>query len=163
MYGIDVQQDYLNGGPTGIPTNGVIIENILFGNVTGTANISAQDYYVLCGSGSCSNIDFVDCNVVGGENASSCNFPPSGCPISVPVYGQCGGIGYTGSTTCTCGSACAFSNPYYSQCLPVEQSSDTSVPDYGQCGGLDYTGLTVCTCGSTCVYSNPYYSQCLLI
>ncbi|TFY78668.1 hypothetical protein EWM64_g5341 [Hericium alpestre] len=35
-----------------------------------------------------------------------------------PVYGQCGGQGWTGSTTCAAGSVCTFSNPYYSQCLP---------------------------------------------
>ncbi|KAG8853754.1 hypothetical protein FRB96_008009 [Tulasnella sp. 330] len=36
----------------------------------------------------------------------------------VSVYGQCGGIGYSGSTTCAAGSTCVYSNPYYSQCLP---------------------------------------------
>ncbi|KAG8860317.1 Endoglucanase EG-II [Tulasnella sp. 330] len=33
------------------------------------------------------------------------------------LYGQCGGIGYTGPTTCSSG-VCTYSNPYYSQCLP---------------------------------------------
>ncbi|AEO56416.1 glycoside hydrolase family 61 protein [Thermothelomyces thermophilus ATCC 42464] len=36
---------------------------------------------------------------------------------SVPLYGQCGGIGYTGPTTCAQGT-CKVSNEYYSQCLP---------------------------------------------
>ncbi|KIM39800.1 glycoside hydrolase family 5 protein [Hebeloma cylindrosporum] len=52
---------------------------------------------------------------------------------SVPAYGQCGGAGYTGSTLCAAGSTCAFSNQWYSQCLPVCQNpgaaaltSDTS-------------------------------------
>ncbi|KAK7034704.1 hypothetical protein VNI00_012111 [Paramarasmius palmivorus] len=40
-----------------------------------------------------------------------------------PVWGQCGGIGWTGSTTCVSGACCTVSNPYYSQCLP------------GTCGG----------------------------
>ncbi|KAJ7776579.1 glycoside hydrolase [Mycena maculata] len=35
-----------------------------------------------------------------------------------PIYGQCGGIGWTGPTTCATGSVCTFGNPYYSQCLP---------------------------------------------
>ncbi|KAF4616422.1 hypothetical protein D9613_008471 [Agrocybe pediades] len=35
-----------------------------------------------------------------------------------PVYGQCGGQGWTGATTCASGSTCVVSNPYYSQCLP---------------------------------------------
>ncbi|KAH9481222.1 Endo-1,4-beta-xylanase A [Psilocybe cubensis] len=34
------------------------------------------------------------------------------------AYGQCGGIGWTGSTTCISGFTCTYSNPYYSQCLP---------------------------------------------
>ncbi|CAK5263021.1 unnamed protein product [Mycena citricolor] len=37
---------------------------------------------------------------------------------SVAVYGQCGGIGYTGSTVCDAGSVCTANNSYYSQCLP---------------------------------------------
>jgi xyloglucan-specific exo-beta-1,4-glucanase len=32
-------------------------------------------------------------------------------------YGQCGGIGFTGCTTCASGSTCTYSNAYYSQCL----------------------------------------------
>ncbi|KAG8864203.1 hypothetical protein FRB96_006024 [Tulasnella sp. 330] len=35
------------------------------------------------------------------------------------LYEQCGGIGWTGSTACTNGGVCVYSNPYYSQCLPV--------------------------------------------
>ncbi|MCJ1306578.1 hypothetical protein MMC25_000221 [Agyrium rufum] len=34
------------------------------------------------------------------------------------LYGQCGGIGWKGATTCVAGSVCIVSNPYYSQCLP---------------------------------------------
>lgn len=37
---------------------------------------------------------------------------------AVPVWGQCGGINYGGSTICDAGSTCVFQNPYYSQCLP---------------------------------------------
>ncbi|KAL6871874.1 carbohydrate-binding module family 1 protein [Trichoderma novae-zelandiae] len=32
-------------------------------------------------------------------------------------YGQCGGIGYKGCLVCTAGTACKYSNDYYSQCL----------------------------------------------
>ncbi|KJA16679.1 glycoside hydrolase family 5 protein [Hypholoma sublateritium FD-334 SS-4] len=35
-----------------------------------------------------------------------------------PVYGQCGGTGWTGATTCATGSGCVVTNQYYSQCLP---------------------------------------------
>ena len=79
-YGIDVQQDYLNGGPTGNPSNGVLIQNLLFENVTGTATAGARDYYVLCGDGSCEGLEFVDVNITGGGVKSSCNYPATGCP-----------------------------------------------------------------------------------
>ncbi|KAF3929742.1 hypothetical protein ABW19_dt0200374 [Dactylella cylindrospora] len=34
-----------------------------------------------------------------------------------PMWAQCGGIGWTGSTTCVAGATCRVLNPYYSQCL----------------------------------------------
>ncbi|KAF3921078.1 hypothetical protein AA313_de0205549 [Arthrobotrys entomopaga] len=34
------------------------------------------------------------------------------------AYGQCGGIGWTGATTCVSGWTCQYGNDYYSQCLP---------------------------------------------
>ncbi|KAH8661514.1 neutral endopolygalacturonase SSPG6 [Tricladium varicosporioides] len=79
-YGIVIQQDYLNGGPTGSPSNGVIIENVLVKNVSGTATSKAKNYYVLCGNGSCSNFVWDNVHIVGGGKNSSCNFPASGCP-----------------------------------------------------------------------------------
>jgi hypothetical protein len=35
QYGIDIEQDYLNGGPTGLATNGVVMTNIVFRNIKG--------------------------------------------------------------------------------------------------------------------------------
>lgn len=37
-------------------------------------------------------------------------------------FGQCGGIGWTGPTTCVAGSTCVLNNAYYSQCLPGTSS-----------------------------------------
>ncbi|KAF7296256.1 Glycoside hydrolase [Mycena chlorophos] len=45
---------------------------------------------------------------------------------TVPVYGQCGGIGYTGSTVCASGSYCYDQNPYYSQCIPGTTSTSST-------------------------------------
>ncbi|EPS38637.1 hypothetical protein H072_7607 [Dactylellina haptotyla CBS 200.50] len=42
------------------------------------------------------------------------------------VYGQCGGIGWTGPTTCVSGSTCVYSNDYYSQCIPSTQVTTTT-------------------------------------
>jgi cellulase len=36
---------------------------------------------------------------------------------SAPLYGQCGGNGWTGPTTCSSGR-CVASNEWYSQCVP---------------------------------------------
>ncbi|KAI8992889.1 alpha/beta-hydrolase [Trametes punicea] len=40
-----------------------------------------------------------------------------------PVWGQCGGIGWTGPTTCVAGSVCVKENDYYSQCQPGSAST----------------------------------------
>ncbi|KAJ7087649.1 carbohydrate esterase family 1 protein [Mycena belliarum] len=48
---------------------------------------------------------------------SNTGTPSGGTGCSTAKYGQCGGIGFTGCTTCASGSTCKFSNDYYSQCL----------------------------------------------
>ncbi|KAF2757030.1 glycoside hydrolase [Pseudovirgaria hyperparasitica] len=76
-YGIDIQQDYLNGGPTGVPTNGVTIKGVTMSNITGTATSDAKNYYILCGSGSCSDFTFNGISITGGTG-DSCNYSPAG-------------------------------------------------------------------------------------
>ncbi|KAI0084686.1 endoglucanase [Irpex rosettiformis] len=41
------------------------------------------------------------------------------------VWQQCGGIGFSGSTTCVSGSFCSVINDYYSQCVP---GTNTAAP-----------------------------------
>jgi len=53
----------------------------------------------------------------GSATTASQASSPSGGGQTVPKYGQCGGTGYTGATTCATGSTCKASNQYYSQCL----------------------------------------------
>lgn len=81
-YGIDIQQDYGNAGSAGIPSNGVLVANITFSNISGWVVPTAKDYYILCGDGSCQNFTFDNVDIVGGTVASSCNYPPGGCPGS---------------------------------------------------------------------------------
>ncbi|KAF3916172.1 Polygalacturonase [Arthrobotrys entomopaga] len=69
--GIDIDQAY--DGTEGSPTNGVKISNVKFVNVTGTVNSGAKDYYISCGSGSCSGITFSGVKVTGGKG-DSCNY-----------------------------------------------------------------------------------------
>ncbi|KAI0630393.1 hypothetical protein C8Q77DRAFT_1280451 [Trametes polyzona] len=40
--------------------------------------------------------------------------------------GQCGGVGWTGSTTCAAGAVCTVQNEYYSQCVPGAASEPAS-------------------------------------
>ncbi|CAE6452690.1 hypothetical protein ACGC1H_003175 [Rhizoctonia solani] len=57
-------------------------------------------------------------SVVATPSASSCPTASEGnSSAAVAKYYRCGGIGYTGSTTCAEGLKCVEQNPYYSQCL----------------------------------------------
>ncbi|KAF3927972.1 hypothetical protein ABW20_dc0109783 [Dactylellina cionopaga] len=45
------------------------------------------------------------------------------------LYGQCGGQGWTGPTTCVTGAVCVWLNAYHSQCLPASSfPTTTSAP-----------------------------------
>ncbi|KUJ18200.1 cellulase-domain-containing protein [Mollisia scopiformis] len=76
------------------------------------------------------------------------------------MAGQCGGIGWTGFTTCTQGWFCQVQGAYYSQCAASPIPSGDQVPD-GQCAGQTYTGLTQCSPGYFCSFHDIYYSQCI--
>ncbi|KAF3902691.1 Endoglucanase-5 [Arthrobotrys entomopaga] len=41
-------------------------------------------------------------------------------------YGQCGGVGWTGPTTCVSWFTCVYRNDYYSQCVPGSGSPTTT-------------------------------------
>ncbi|KAG8904229.1 hypothetical protein FRC01_008818 [Tulasnella sp. 417] len=45
---------------------------------------------------------------------------------AVAMWGQCGGIGHTGETTCVAGAVCTYSNDWYSQCLPGTATTTTT-------------------------------------
>ncbi|KAE8329187.1 glycoside hydrolase superfamily [Aspergillus sergii] len=49
--------------------------------------------------------------------ASRSTAAPSSSASAVAHYYQCGGINYSGPTTCESGYTCVKQNPYYSQCL----------------------------------------------
>ncbi|KAG4031885.1 hypothetical protein MFRU_008g02390 [Monilinia fructicola] len=46
------------------------------------------------------------------------------------AYAQCGGIGWTGTTTCVAGYVCTVGNAYFSQCLPGTSTLTTSTSGY---------------------------------
>ncbi|KAJ7625106.1 hypothetical protein DFH06DRAFT_1273324 [Mycena polygramma] len=47
---------------------------------------------------------------------------------TAPQYGQCGGTGWTGTTTCPANFSCTVSNQWYSQCLPGGAATSTTPP-----------------------------------
>lgn len=77
-------------------------------------------------------------------------------------YGQCGGNNWEGTNCCAIGSVCAFSNEFYSQCIPKPNSGPCQ-SIYGQCGGQGFSGATCCQEGTECVKDSEYYSQCRAI
>ncbi|KAG4426516.1 Endoglucanase EG-II [Cadophora malorum] len=70
-------------------------------------------------------------------------------------YGQCGGIGWSGATTCTSGWTCKYGNEYYSQCLPGSSppvissstrsatSATTSAPSASATSKVKYAGVNI--------------------
>jgi hypothetical protein len=53
----------------------------------------------------------------GGGGTTTSSASGSTGTGTVAKYGQCGGTGYTGPTSCAAGSTCTYSNQWYSQCL----------------------------------------------
>nr|QNS31434.1 XYN8 [Ceratobasidium cereale] len=64
--------------------------------------------------------------------------------LGVAVWGQCGGIGYGGSTTCDSGTTCVYTNAYYSQCQP-----GTAAPTTAPGGGVTTTAAPPTTTSPT--------------
>ncbi|KAF8900508.1 putative endoglucanase [Mucidula mucida] len=100
-------------------------------------------------------------------------------PISVrgqaPVWGQCGGTGWTGPMTCAEGSVCTVLNSFYSQCTPGTAASTgsstttaASLPTSScaipppSAGTLQYTGVNIagfdfgCNSDGSCTASAAY-------
>ncbi|KAF8205727.1 cellobiohydrolaseII [Mycena galopus ATCC 62051] len=77
----------------------------------------------------------------------------------VSVYGQCGGIGYTGSTTCAAGSTCVVNNAYYSQCLPGSSGGTTTTTTTIKTTTTGTTTSTSPTGSQTPDAGNPYLNH----
>lgn len=57
---------------------------------------------------------------------SSLSLLIAGAAAQASPYGQCGGSGWTGSTSCVSGYQCTSQNPYYYQCVPGTASATSS-------------------------------------
>jgi len=83
------------------PNSSVTYSNIKFGSINST--------YSATGSSSSSSS--------GSPTTTSSSASSTSTGGTQVEYGQCGGTGWTGPTTCVAGTTCVYSNPYYSQCL----------------------------------------------
>ncbi|KAL3455759.1 1,4-beta-D-glucan cellobiohydrolase C, partial [Aspergillus heterothallicus] len=93
------------------------------------------------------------------------------------LYGQCGGNGWTGATSCVAGAACSTVNEWYAQCLPAATtsttlttttSSTTTTTSSGGSGSSSTSTTSSATVTATAsgnpfsgyqLYVNPYYSS----
>ncbi|KAH7912494.1 carbohydrate-binding module family 1 protein [Hygrophoropsis aurantiaca] len=68
-------------------------------------------------------------------------------------YGQCGGINWTGATTCPSGWTCTVSSEYYSQCLPGGTSVSPTTSASGGSGGTSPTSTSSASSGTATLQS----------
>ncbi|OOQ84425.1 Alpha-L-arabinofuranosidase axhA [Penicillium brasilianum] len=70
------------------------------------------------------------------------------------LYGQCGGTGWTGATTCVSGACCTYSNAWYSQCLPCSTTLTTTKSSTSTTSTVHSTSTATST--STCSLPSVY-------
>ncbi|KAF7313846.1 Glycoside hydrolase family 12 protein [Mycena chlorophos] len=81
---------------------------------SGSATLTTKAYSAVINTGGSTGTTTTKTTTTSKSSTSTTSTaPPSSS--TVPVYGQCGGQGYPGSTTCASGSTCVSQNPYYSQ------------------------------------------------
>lgn len=78
-YGIVIEQDYKNGGPTGTPTAGVPITALTINKVVGTVQSGGTNVYILCAA--CSNWTWINNAVTGGTKTKTNKGIPKGVSI----------------------------------------------------------------------------------
>ncbi len=79
-YGIAVQGDYKNSGPTGTATGGVPVTDLTIKDVTGTVQSTGADVYILVENAS--DWSWSDISITGGEKSVTCSGIPSGSGAS---------------------------------------------------------------------------------
>jgi len=86
------------------------------------------------------------------------------------AYAQCGGTGFTGSTSCVSGYTCTESNEYYSQCLPAgantaaapanpNPASTAAAGTAASAAATQTIGLQTNPFSGKALYANPYYAS----
>ena len=93
-------------------SSNVIYSNIKFGPIGSTFNSAGT------GGGSSSSTTARVSSSTTRTSATTSSTSGSGSGSGTAAHwAQCGGIGYTGPTTCASPYTCTYSNAYYSQCL----------------------------------------------
>jgi cellulose 1,4-beta-cellobiosidase len=88
------------------PNANVIYSNIKFGSINSTWTATST-----LGGGGSGGSTATSTSTAGGTTSTGTGTG------TVPEWGQCAGIGYTGATSCVSPYVCTYNNPYYSQCL----------------------------------------------
>jgi len=82
QYGVIIEQDYKNGGPSGTPSNGVTLGPVMFyGNNTVAVGSKAKEVYVLCGELCKGTWDWSGLTTSGGSAGSSNYYEITGFKI----------------------------------------------------------------------------------
>ncbi|KAF8199076.1 CEL4b mannanase [Pholiota molesta] len=74
---------------------------------------------------------------------------------TVPIYGQCGGINYTGDTACASGTTCQVLNAYYYQCLAPSSTATTAPSGSPTTTPIPTTTPTTTATGTTTTPAPP--------
>ncbi|KAI3076684.1 CAZyme family GH6 [Aspergillus niger] len=105
-------------------------------------------------------------------------FLPFGIQAQQTLWGQCGGQGYSGATSCVAGATCATVNEYYAQCTPAAGTGSATTlktTTSSTTAAVTKTTTTLSPTGSASptttasasgnpfsgyqLYVNPYYSS----
>jgi cellulose 1,4-beta-cellobiosidase len=97
------------------PNSNVIYSNIKFGPINSTFNAGAAPPSGGTGTTTSSSTVRTTSTSSTVRTTSTTAAPPS--TTGAAHWAQCGGIGWSGATTCQSPYTCQVLNPYYSQCL----------------------------------------------
>jgi len=85
-YGINVQQDYVNGSASGIAKDNIPISNLSLINITGnivdTESKDSMQVYIKCAEEGCKDWEWSGINLQGGAKSSICTYEPEGFTCS---------------------------------------------------------------------------------
>ncbi|KAJ8970495.1 hypothetical protein NQ314_001194 [Rhamnusium bicolor] len=80
-FGISIQEDYADGGSTGIVKGNVPIVNLIFRDIKGTLSETSTNstaVYIFCADNGCLDWTWSDISIPAGVIRSWCNFQPKG-------------------------------------------------------------------------------------